>query len=523
MPKNKINDLEKYRKTIGQYKSHGSRKLTKPSRGLFNISNYEIAPYNLQRYDNNNLNTGLGYIAGLALHNIAQHKDIGKNLGLFTLCCSILSPSLLHSVMAEEVKNFNSHNTSINATSMSNEILLGHSSKNILSDMNQAVFTEQSSSSSLSTKQIKTNKEASANVETLKQKNLDPEENNVAFHYDPKKIIVEIAPTLTEKGKRLEKKLTELADFIKQQIPQLPIHPKVLNRVQDLGVIIFITPMADMVKISGSPSAYGYTVPTNNLILIKFEEKYSKEQIKATLLNELHHMAVIATNRKNLKDNIVEQLRGKIALPFLNKDGIINKTQFDQLKLASEEFLENIRKLTNDVLSNQNITKEIRNAITKHYKPFVYTEEISYEQYVYDYKEGTLKPGDLLFGQGNQLNLKLEVVDILQHDMHGIRIREPGNQGALIKYAAKPDTEENILAAFVYDMIHVKELASSDSIERKGYNNISEEKRLAELSSHIEMLLPNEIKQILCPKWCKYFSRFHNVKNHCSFSPQPEF
>lgn len=68
----------------------------------------------------------------------------------------------------------------------------------------------------------------------------------MVFHYQPQKIVVEAVPEFKEyiqkklshkksreEGKALEQELIKLIKMIKQQIAQLPMHPEVLNRLQD--------------------------------------------------------------------------------------------------------------------------------------------------------------------------------------------------------------------------------------------------------------------------------------------------
>ena len=145
-------------------------------------------------------------------------------------------------------------------------------------------------------------------------------------------------------------------------------------------------------------------------------------------------------------------------------------------------------------------------SIIKNYIPPLHPFPLSMDEYEKATSRGYIRK----YPDHSERFSKTPVLRDALYDLHMYRDDTFENTGIARFTYAQPDEPESMLIAFIDDMRRIEELYKSGTYSKK-----TPHQQLMEYASHLDELAP-EIKALLAPAWCEYFSEYHKVEDYCS-------
>ncbi len=213
-------------------------------------------------------------------------------------------------------------------------------------------------------------------------------------------------------------------------------------------------------------------------IFIVMNEYLDEQDLRGTLLNEIHHLTVMEINRHNLGDNWDDFSSGLVGFPFMTKDGKIST----KLKTQLEKSLLQIKNKMSEFDSLLNNQEQLSDEEKK--KLDVYLAAMDdYAPTVYNYKKGEV----LVFYSINRNRSPLELAKAFIYDF-----KQRGERS---------DT--------IYTSAYARE-------ERAGSLR---DYLLTEAASDMDELLTPKVKKVFAPLFMDYFDRYADPYLQSKFIP----
>jgi hypothetical protein len=225
----------------------------------------------------------------------------------------------------------------------------------------------------------------------------------------------------------------------------------------------------------------------------------------------------------HLKNKLKQTGKARLQQPFLDTNGNIDKQKQATLISAHQEFKNNVERFINLYERNQKKQKltSIEKAFYKEVEKLIIDYDIPSNlplsnSFLKDYQTAVSLGFVKKYPDGSARFSK-DVINDMPYDLHIYLVDNPEEAALIGTYTlTHPGEPKSKIIHFVYSFRDRQKLYDTKDT---AYSSRSAEQQIAEYSSDIDSLAP-ELKQILAPKWCEYFSEFHEVEDYCAPKPK---
>ncbi|WP_342219504.1 hypothetical protein [Rickettsiella endosymbiont of Miltochrista miniata] len=251
-------------------------------------------------------------------------------------------------------------------------------------------------------------------------------------------------------------------------------------------------------------------------IFIVMNEYLDEQDLRGTLLNEIHHLTVMEINKHKLGNNWDDFSSGQVAgLPFMTKDGKIStklKTQLEKSLLQIKNKMSEFDSLLNN---QEQLSGEAKKKLATYlaamddYVPTVYNRILDINLFKHVDR--------------HQHSIEIKMTLDTDQEVYGKPVFNYKKDEVLVWYSLNRDRSPLELAkAFIYDFKQREERSNTiytSAYAREERAESLSDYLLTEAASDMDELLTPKLKKVFAPLFMDYFDRYADPYLQSIFIP----